>query len=263
MTGCKRTIDAAVCCHMGWRQNNEDNYYFNGTWKPSERLNENQLEHRIISQPALFAVCDGMGGHQQGELAALLAVSWLHQSRLSFLSGRQPEGGISALVQMARHFSRTYREQGCQMGSTLAAAAIQENTLTVYSLGDSRIYWWSECGIEQLTQDHTIAAEAWALGLTGGIMPPPSDPRSHQLTQYLGMECEEYDPAPCARQISLMPGQRVLLCSDGLSDCLELEQLGVLLGRGTPRETAQTLVHAALEAGGRDNLTALVLELNG
>ena len=244
------------------RQNNEDNYYFNGFWKPSEQLNENQFQFQTVSQPALFAVCDGMGGHQRGELAAFLAVSWLHQSRPAFLSGKQPEEGISALVQMARHFSRTCREQGCQMGSTIAAAAIQENTLTVYSLGDSRIYWWSEHGVEQLTQDHTIAAEAWVLGLTGGIMPPPSDPRSHQLTQYLGMDCEEYDPAPYTRQISLIPGQRVLLCSDGLSDSLELGQLEVLLGRGTPRETAQDLVHAALEVGGRDNLTALVLELN-
>lgn len=262
MTGCKGTIGAAVCCHMGrLRPNNEDNYYFNGMWKPSERLNENQAASQTVPQPALFAVCDGMGGHQRGELAALLAVSWLHQSRLAFLSGKQPEGGISALVQMARHFSQTCREQGCQMGSTFAAAAVRENTLTVYSLGDSRIYCWSEKGMEQLTQDHTIAAEVWALGLTGGVMPPPSDPRSHQLTQYLGMDCEEYDPAPCARQITLRPGQRVLLCSDGLSDSLEGAQLEALLGRGTPGETAQALVCAALEAGGRDNITALVLEL--
>lgn len=262
MTGCNGTLSAAVCCHRGrLRQKNEDNYYFNGTWKAPEQLNENRLEHTTTAQPALFAVCDGMGGHQQGELAALVAVSWLHQSRQAFLAGEQPEEGVRSLIHMSRRFWRACQEQGRQMGSTIAAAAVQDNTLRIYGLGDSRVYRLAKGQLRQLTQDHTMAAEAWAIGLTGGKMPPSSDPRSHQLTQYFGMDCGEYDPAPCYGQCALAPGQRVLLCSDGLSDSLEHTQMGALLGRGTPKEAAWALVNAALEQGGRDNLTALVLEV--
>ena len=263
MTGHSRRLEAAVYCHLGGgRSNNEDNYYLNGAWKSPERQDQNCAQACSALPPALFAVCDGMGGAQHGEVASRLAVSWLHRCRTDFLEGAQPEtSGVDTLVRLSRKFWRVCRERGVHMGSTVAALAVCREQAYAFGLGDSRIYLLDQSGLCQLTQDHTLAAEAEWIGLTGGARLPATDPRSHQLTQYFGMDCFEYDPSPCCRAVPLHPGQRFLLCSDGLSDCLDGERLLPLLARGTPSQSAHSLVTAALEQGAADNITAMVLQI--
>lgn len=263
MTGREYSVTASVCCHMGSkRTSNEDNYYLNGTWKTLEQQNNNQLHTCSAALPALFAVCDGMGGHQHGEIASLLAATWLHQCRTSFLEGHHPQHqGASALIQMSRQLWHGSQSRGIHMGSTVVAVAVRDNATYIYGLGDSRAYLLNQEGLRQLSQDHTMAAQAQYFGLTGGQPLPSEDPRCHQLTQYLGMDYQEYDPTPCCCCVPLQPGQRYLLCSDGLSDSLDLRQLSHCLGHGTPQNSAQTLIAAALEQGSADNITAMVLEI--
>lgn len=261
MSGSEHRIQAAVYCHIGGsRSSNEDNYYLDGIWKPLDQQNENQLLRYTGKQPALFAVCDGMGGQPFGEVASLLAVSWIHQRRSAFLEG-EPSGktGSTVLSQLSRRFWQACQERKCYMGSTIAMAAIRENTLYAYGLGDSRVYLLDTDGLQQLTQDHTVAAEAEFMGLTDGRTTSPSDSRSHQLTQYFGMDCGEYVPAPCCIHRKLRSGQRILLCSDGLSDTLKTEEMLLALVQETPADSVQRLVDTALEHGGTDNITTMVL----
>ena len=263
MIGHNRKITSAVCCHLGCRRsNNEDNYYLDGMWKPREYQDQNREESGVSHPPALFAICDGMGGAQQGEGASRLAVSWLHQCRADFLECDRPDRqGIHALLRLNRKLVRTCREQGVQMGSTVAALAVCRDTVYAFGLGDSRVYLLDSDGLSQLTQDHTLAAEAERLGLTGGKPLPAGSPLSHQLTQYLGMDALDFDPSPCCCDLPLQPGQRFLLCSDGLSGYLDSGQMARLLGMGHPFESAHALVAAALEQGAADNITALVLKI--
>ena len=263
MTGSTHNIEAAVCCHIGGiRGNNEDNFYLDGIWKPLEKKNENQLLSDTRAQPALFIVCDGMGGQQYGEMASLVAVSWMHQSRDVFLWGAEPDKeGCAVLSQLSRQLWQFCQKRKYRMCSTMVAAALREDSLYAYGLGDSRIYLLEEGRLQQLTQDHTVAAEAEFMGLTGGRTLSSSDPRSHQLTQYFGMDCGEYDPTPSCVYRKLQPGQRILLCSDGLSDFLSDAQLALNLACETPLESVQRLVHSALEQGGNDNITAMVLAI--
>lgn len=263
MTGHSFAVAAAVYCHIGGnRSNNEDNYYLNGIWKKLEFQNCNCRQVCSAVQPALFAVCDGMGGQQHGEVASLLAVSWLHQYRADFLSGPQPKAdGTGRLVRMSQQLWEACQTRGIHMGSTVVAAALREDSAYLYGLGDSRAYLMDETGLQQLTQDHTMAAEAEYIGLTGGRSLPATDPRSHQLTQYFGMDCREYDPTPCCCRVPLRMGQRFLLCSDGLSDSLSPQLLGMALGYSTPADSARALVATALEQGAADNITAIVLEI--
>ena len=261
MSGAETQIHAAVYCHKGqYRQNNEDNFYLNGIWKPADRLNRDVLETRDASQPALFAVCDGMGGEQDGEVAALLAVTWLHRAREVFLSGAEPEQQGARHISLLSHaLFHACLERGKRMGSTLAAAVLRGGRLYVFGLGDSRIYLLSGRTLRRLTEDHTVAAEMEQFGVSGPGGAAASDSHSHQLTQYFGMDDSEYDASPCHSSLPLEQGMRLLLCSDGLSGVVDEMTIAELLGRGAPEQTAKALVNCALEAGGRDNITAMVL----
>ena len=263
MTGSERRIQAAVYCHIGGsRGNNEDNYYLDGIWKTLDNQNQNQLLHDTRKQPALFLVCDGMGGQQYGEMASLVAVSWIHESRDVLLRGLDPDkNGCMILSRLSRQLWQFCQERKYRMGSTVVMAALRDDGLYAYGLGDSRIYLLDEDELQQLTRDHTAAAEAEFMGLTGGRTLSASDPRSHQLTQYFGMDCGEYDPTPSCVYRKLQPGQRILLCSDGLSDVLSEAQIALELARETPLKSVQGLVHCALEQGGNDNITAMVLAI--
>lgn len=261
MTGAESMIHAAVCCHMGrYRYNNEDNFYLDGRWKPLELTNENWLEARSVLRPALFAVFDGMGGEQHGETAAYLAASWIHRYRKTFLTATDLEQvGGEKIAELCRMMWRACEEQRIQMGSTMAVAALRNDGLYLFGLGDSRIYLLNAGVFTQITEDHTLAAEAEHIGLTGERARLFSNSRSHQLTQYFGMDCSEFDAAPCRGYRPLHPGMKLLLCSDGLSDALEEGEIANLLAREEPTEAAQSLVDLALDKGGKDNITAMVL----
>ena len=241
------------------RRNNEDNFYLNGSWKPSGRVDENWMETCRAAQPALFAVCDGMGGQESGEVAAFLAVSWLHRTRESFLTGADPERmGAARITYLSRLLWSACQERGTQMGCTLAVAALREDMLYLFNLGDSRIYLLEDGVLHQMSQDHTMAAEAVSLGLDSGPA-LSAGAHSHQLTQYFGMDCSEFDAAPHHTGLRLRPGQRLLLCSDGLSSLVADERIAAPLGQGTPAAAAEALVKLALDGGGTDNITAMVL----
>ena len=256
-------VHAAVYCHMGrGRKNNEDNFYLNGLWKPREGVNRNRLEDTSTTQPALFAVLDGMGGEQYGEVASTTAAALLHEHRDVFLTGPDPENvGAERISQLSRAMWQSYKESGYRIGTTLAAAAIRGREAYLFGLGDSRIYLLENGKLTQATQDHTVAAETAYRTLPGKRAHVSKTVLSNQLTQYFGMDCSEYDAAPCHSHYALLSDMKILLCSDGLYNILEETEMADILAKSIPMVAVQRLVDSALDRGVKDNITAMVLAI--
>ena len=209
----------------------------------------------IDDDTRLFAVADGMGGHQAGEVASETAIAAL-RSRLQ--EGRPLDEAIvdanSAVV------ARAAGDPALRgMGTTLTAAVLgDDHELVIGHVGDSRAYLWRDGALEQLTVDHSVVAELIAAGqLTEAEA--EVDPRRAMITRALGIDVDvEVDVIPLA----LTVGDRLLFCSDGLTTMLRDDAIAdVLRGEADRDLAAHELVEAANEAGGTDNITVLLIDV--
>lgn len=242
-------IRYAARSHVGKvRENNEDDLFLDGLTLPPDLQKRSFSADGLALSPAVFAVCDGMGGEEAGEVASRLAVETLAAHREQLLSGVPLAEAVQNYVAAASdaiHQTGRYRT-----GTTLALAVIRDRAVHCFNMGDSPIYALRRNRFWQVTHDHTLAEERRRLGDANvqGF--------SHILTRCIGIggrqQAEEYPP--------LAGGLRLLICSDGLK--LPLEQLRQLLsGRGELSGIADALLAAALEAGGSDNVTLIVADV--
>ena len=142
------------------------------------------------------------------------------------------------------------------MGTTLTMLELRnEGVAKLAHVGDSRAYLWHDGEMGQITEDHTVVAEQLAAGrITEADI--ANHPQRSMLTRVLGLSPEiDVDEA----EIALEAGDRLLVCSDGLTNMVDDEIIARLLGTGTPEEVAWNLVEAANRAGGHDNITVLVV----
>lgn len=214
-------------------------------------------EDSFLVQAPLFAVCDGMGGHAAGEVASSIAVSTIAE--------KAPAGADDVLMGVAVEAANTAvllgAEQGVGkpgMGCTASCCLIEEGKMAVAHVGDSRIYLLRHGSLVRVTHDHSYVEE---LVDSGQIT--ADEARTHPsrsiITRALGS-----DPDMYADHFSLevSNGDRVILCSDGLSSMIadsEIEALAV--SSATPQQAADNLVAAALTAGGLDNVTVVVVDV--
>lgn len=212
-------------------------------------------------ETAVAAVCDGMGGEAFGEYAAWQAVTalaeWSERLRLE----EDLDGQVRACVRdMNRRICAEAARRGCRMGSTLVLAVLRGERADIYNIGDSRAYHFSRGELRRLSVDHTAAQALLSMGLK-----PSEKGREHnQLTQYLGIPESELLLEASHGWTQLGRGDRLLLCSDGLSDTLEEREIALVLSDGAPPEVqALRLTRHAERAGGRDNVTALVIAAGG
>ena len=238
------------------RSNNEDNLYLNGWYKTSKDDKEAEKSEAIYTEASLYAVCDGMGGEAFGEEAALEAVQTLDAFRSNF--GEKTEDFVQ---EANRRICKKIEENGgVRIGTTFAALYINEKTAYSSNIGDSRIYQLRDQKLRQLSIDHTQAQRL----VNQGILSREemrTHPGKHRLTQHLGIFPEEMIvQAYHAEPIALKKDDRFLLCSDGLTDMLDDVQIEKILCEAkTPTEAAERLTQLALQAGGRDNITVVVL----
>jgi serine/threonine protein phosphatase PrpC len=215
-------------------------------------------EDSYLAVPPIYAVADGMGGHGSGDVASRLAVEAL--ARCVELRPLFTEAVLHALEE-ANQVIVSRAEPPSRMGTTVAGLAGLETAggdqLMVFNVGDSRVYRLAADRIVQLTVDHSEVQEL----VTAGVLTRDqarSHPRRNIVTRALGS-------APTVRADHwLLPttgGDRFLICSDGLSGELPDEVILPLLAVGDPRQAAEALVAAANDAGGRDNVTALVVDI--
>jgi len=251
-------LNYAVRTHQGKiRENNEDNFYWNG--KIRADVNENQVCYHGTEAMGmvLAAVCDGMGGEAQGELASLIAVRALKPCPVDQVR----ETALACIRKAnANICSEIEKNNGKRMGTTLAALYIEEDKAVCCNVGDSRVYRMHDGKLEQLSVDHNRVSQLVAMGVL-----TPEEAKTHKsrhvLTQYLGIFENEMVIEPAfTEEICLNDGDAFLLCSDGLTDMVTDREITEILNQGSPEEQAERLVNLALEHGGRDNVTVIVCQ---
>lgn len=263
----QRLIEAACRVHMGTqRENNEDNIYFNGTYLREETRDQPAAWESFFGNiPQIYAVCDGMGGEQLGELASLLAVETFH--RVS--AGMQ--GLASGNLERALEFGVTeanqliYNEQvnrGIRnIGTTLAMLAVSETEVYVLNVGDSRAYFLRDSQLRQVSEDHTTVMRSVKMGLMT-MEEARVHPHRNRLTQFLGINPEEMLIEPHKEKIIPNSGDMFMLCSDGLTDVVgDAEIAEILISANRADEAAQNLLAAALANRTPDNVTVIVIKI--
>jgi protein phosphatase len=217
----------------------------------------------------LYIVADGMGGALAGALAAQVvaeALAALLRRRMVGVSDlTAPDAGERLLAAVAELSAQVRKESRGQpgldgMGATVVVALVRAGQALIAHLGDSRAYRWRPGSLEPLTRDHSLLQ----LLLDCGEITPheaAEHPARGQLTRYVGMEEEAL---PEARALTLDSGDRLLLCSDGLTGMLSDRELLAILNEDLALDQAcHRLVAAANAAGGVDNVTALLVEVPG
>jgi protein phosphatase len=255
--GGKLKVECSVCSHIGnVRNNNEDNYYANGRWRRDVNENQTKIEYFVERKRLLGAVFDGMGGTAKGEFASLEAAKKLNQNcetSFDYLVNHYISEANRALCDMMEEL-RVGR-----IGTTMALVDICQNKLNICNLGDSPIFLFRDGTLQQLSVDHTEAQRMVDMGFMTAEEQRIKMKKS-PLTQHLGIFEDELVIEPYVqRGISLHRKDIVLVCSDGLTDMLSQEEIASILeGADTLDWILKNLVDAALEHGGRDNITVLL-----
>jgi serine/threonine protein phosphatase PrpC len=258
----RRLTRAAVVSDKGVaRGNNEDSFFLNGRFMPLERMDEGEAMAEESAEAAqLYAVCDGIGGAEAGELASYTAVAGLAPLRETLRRCRGVRASINACT---ARINEAVREAGQGKGGcTMVLLCLRGPVATVAHLGDSRAYLRRGETLYRLTKDHTEAQRMANLGILSEAE-AASAPGKNRLTHYLGMKTGGTVLVPSyAKDFRPRTGDKLLLCSDGVSAVLSAAELSEQL-RFPPEEAAARLVSLSTERGSRDNMTALVVEVKG
>jgi protein phosphatase len=228
----------AAATHQGMvRQNNEDSLF------PDSSGESNG--------PAVLIVADGMGGHVAGEVASRLAVNAAASTNLD------PADRVAAANRAIREeVARRPDLEG--MGTTMTLVELSPEGVARFGhVGDSRAYLYRGEELEQLTADHTVAAEMVAMGQIT-LEEARDHPRSHMILRCLGLtrfiNVDEIT-------LDLQPGDRLLLCSDGLNSMVPADGIAKGLSEGTADEATWRLIELANKAGGHDNISVIVIDV--
>ncbi len=217
-------------------------------------------EDSALNTQSLFAVADGMGGHAAGEVASRLAIARMMQLV------ENPELGSPDIVEAIAAANADIRDSGARdagrlgMGTTLTGLALvgpaDAPSWVVFNVGDSRVYRFADDELTQLTVDHSEVEELVAAGQLSAEE-AKRYPRRNVVTRSLG---SSPPPKPDVWPLPLIVGERFVICSDGLNLEVDNDELAAIL-RAEPdsQRAADRLVAAAVAAGGRDNVTVIVV----
>jgi PPM family protein phosphatase len=243
--------DSGAATHVGRRPNNEDSY----CQRP---------------ELGLFAVADGLGGHEGGEVASQLVLrtvadflaAQVGQPQAAPSAPEEPGAGLESLiVQAVRQAHLEVRSKQCgrlsMMASTITSVLLKEGEAVVCNLGDSRTFLVRGGVSRRLTRDHTVLAEMEEAGLD--TKNPFAVMHRNSLTGAVGME-DSVDPE--CKRVPVQPGDVLVLCSDGLYEPVPPDVMVQLLAQGgSAQEMAERLVAEAYNRGGTDNITGVVVRV--
>jgi PPM family protein phosphatase len=217
-------------------------------------------EDSYVAQSPLFAVADGMGGHSAGDLASAAVVERLAEIITEdFLTPRRIE---RALEEATADISEIAADSDLGVGTTVTGAVLtlqdDEPYFAVFNIGDSRVYCFDRNELFQVTVDHSVVQE---LVEAGALTRDEAEhhPDSNVITRAVGFNAQ---PMPDFWMVQLHAGLRFLICTDGLTKEVSDENIRMHFAASlSPAETAGALIDAALAAGGRDNVTAIVIDV--
>lgn len=230
---------------------------------PDKQVNEDHYGEGKSRFGLLAIVCDGMGGHAGGKEASTLATATVFEEVDAAPEGCGPAEALKRAIEIANRKVYALGQSGMhgRPGSTIVALLFHKGGAEVAHVGDSRIYLVRGVECMQITRDHS----AVQLMVDAGVITPEQakvHPEANKITRALGIEAEvevEVRPHPFA----YAPGDTFVLCSDGLSDLLEPEDLVRLVGGVPLAQAAGQLVDLANARGGHDNITALLVRAKG
>ena len=258
----KILIRAAAESNVGnARGNNEDNVYFNGDYITPRNINRPfAIKTGEYTDINIFAVFDGMGRNNTGSFASLVAATRLDSlaDRISFDPDVTPDDAVLEYMQETNELIRDQRREtgGVRTASTMALLIIEHGNAHVYNVGDSRVYLYRDKQLVKLSRDHVAVEGQKSVALTeDGI-------RHGRITKFLGMNSREGKMEPYrAKPFKVKKGDKFLLCSDGVSDQLDEDELTVCLGkRKDPFGHTNELMALSMSDDSDDNVSAIVVE---
>jgi PPM family protein phosphatase len=219
-------------------------------------------EDAVLTKRAIFIVADGMGGHAAGEVAASVALAYFaalgdrDDLRPDDIAAAIGEANAAILGSTAQHRENT--GMGTTVSGLYFGTVAGSPHWIVFNVGDSRVYRFADDTLTRVTVDHSEVAELVA---AGRITPDQArnHPRRNVVTRSLGTNPA---PTPDTWVLPAMPGDRFLICSDGLTVEVADDDIAAVLRRaGEPQQAADTLVRLAIQAGGHDNVSVVVVAL--
>ena len=220
------------------------------------------MEYGTLNNAAQYAVvCDGMGGANGGNIASKIAVEVIgSRIRDGFQEGSSAEHLLTSAMATANAgvFDRAQREEMLSgMGTSVVAVITHGHTAYISHVGDSRLYLYRDGNLTQITRDHSVVQE---LIESGQITEEEarSHPRKNYITRAIGVVSEEYGEYD---ELELQSGDRLLLCTDGLTNEMTKADMCNLLAMPN-KETVENLIRAALDGGGKDNITVALMDID-
>ena len=208
----------------------------------------------LAKKGALFVVSDGLGGHENGEIASTLAVRTINEKYYEDTQDSIPDA-LRLAIQQA---NAEIHQAGKEMGTTCVVAVLQGDTVHIANVGDSRAYLERAGQLRQLSRDHSIVADELRAGLITKEQ-ARHHPQLNVITRCLGtdntVEVDTFSE-------SVQDGDRLLLCTDGLTNLVEEEELARIVQQFQPAESVNQLILRANEEGGPDNITAIVVQVS-
>jgi len=213
----------------------------------------------ITESGSLYIVADGVGGAAQGDRASRYAAQKVLHDYY-----RNPKAGVGERLRVALRqagneiYNFAERRGEFRMATTMVAAVIRDDLLTVANVGDSRAYLFRDGVVRQISRDHSLVGEM----VREGVMTPEEARRSkmkNRITRSLGGETNV--DVDVYRDISIQLGDKILLCSDGFSQYATPEEIAQLLSQGRPEEISGRLIDFSLKRGGSDNISTILIEI--
>ena len=260
------SYSAAVSVDKGKRRkNNEDNYYFNGEYLTAETRELSQNHQAKITDPQIMmGVFDGMGGEEFGEEASLIVAETVekYHRKIRAREVMPSDREVQTIVRVSNdRINERIEAEGAQhIGTTFTLLSIQNDTAKLYNVGDSKAFLFREGSLKQISTDDTSVARL----VRNGVITEEeakTHPDRHKITQYVGMFTDEYNmTVHNSGEIQVSEGDVFLLCSDGLTDMVEEDDIiKTLSSMKNPDQAARVLMQMALENGGKDNVTVLLV----
>lgn len=254
-----RRLQVSAACYSSvglFRDENEDSFYFHGLTVPTQ---DDFFADCTTSAPISYAIFDGMGGESNGKqaskLSAYLFAQWINRLKKDPGEAREYIDAANKLI------CAEINQNGGRMGSTAAIVSISKRHIHACNLGDSRVYLFRGGELRQLSQDHTEAQ----IMLRMNLLSPEealTHPARNRLTQHLGVFESELAVEPYCTEMGWDYGDKILVCSDGLTDMVSDEEIKRLFTESVEiSDAVQKMGSEALKAGGMDNVTLIALEL--
>lgn len=248
----------SAVCGVGLRRlNNEDNLCVNGIFMDKETAEKTKEEIFTVdttcSDSLIAAVCDGMGGEAAGENASFLGASTLAKIELP-----TDEETVFASLREANKLleEEAKRLDAMRIGSTAAILTVSGNQATVINVGDSRVYRMRKRKLEQLSHDQSEVQSFVDAGIISAKK-ARTHPMRHRILKFLGMPDDMLE-FEAAKKFDVVSGDIFLICSDGLTECVEDKKIASIL---KSKLDAKALYDEAMKNGGVDNTTVIVVEV--